>query len=315
MDTVTLTIDGRQITVDNGETVLQDFSYTFGPDRSRMEFPRRDVNGYWMCDIGRFDCHWIEGDDRLRRPLERVDDAQQPVSWHEILSKLGDRIVAARTSNPHGVCVLLSAHASHEELSVFGRLTEAFFGKSTLGPPAISMSWRYQPKSQPEGTKFTVPPVDAPNVNGALMFGFVDGQVGDEFPQADVSVLRAAVDAGHVSALYVFDPGPKGSIGDVGSIINARSRGTLLLIVQGVLLTDLARATDFVLPRASYVEKEASYTNDQGPFREGPARFRCPARQWKTGRFWSVSPPRSACRTITRTPHTFAPTARRDMRM
>ena len=27
-----------------------------------------DVNGYWMCDIGRFDYHWIEGDDRLRRP-------------------------------------------------------------------------------------------------------------------------------------------------------------------------------------------------------------------------------------------------------
>ena len=32
-----------------------------------------DVNGYWMCDIGRFDYHWIEGDDRLRRPLVRDD--------------------------------------------------------------------------------------------------------------------------------------------------------------------------------------------------------------------------------------------------
>ena len=42
-------------------------------------------------------------------------------------------------------------------------------------------------------------------------------------------------------------------------------RGTLpLLIVQGVLLTELARAADFVLPGASYVEKEASYTNGQG---------------------------------------------------
>ena len=25
-----------------------------------------DVNGYWMCDIGRFDYHWIEGDNRVR---------------------------------------------------------------------------------------------------------------------------------------------------------------------------------------------------------------------------------------------------------
>ena len=31
-----------------------------------------DVNGYWMCDIGRFDYHWIESDDRLRRPLVRT---------------------------------------------------------------------------------------------------------------------------------------------------------------------------------------------------------------------------------------------------
>ena len=39
-----------------------------------------DVNGYWMCDIGRFDYHWIEGDDRLRRPLVRDGAAlQQPV--------------------------------------------------------------------------------------------------------------------------------------------------------------------------------------------------------------------------------------------
>jgi NADH-quinone oxidoreductase subunit G len=29
-------------------------------------------------------------------------------------------------------------------------------------------------------------------------------------------------------------------------------------------LTELARSADFVLPGASYVEKEASYTNDQG---------------------------------------------------
>ena len=33
-----------------------------------------DVNGYWMCDIGRFEYHWIEGDDRLRKPLVRTGE-------------------------------------------------------------------------------------------------------------------------------------------------------------------------------------------------------------------------------------------------
>ena len=72
--------------------------------------------------------------------------------------------------------------------------------------------------------------------------------------------------------MYVFDPGPAGSLGDVRWIVDARAAGTLpLLIVQGVLLTDLARAADFVLPGASYVEKEASYTNEQGRL-QGTAR-------------------------------------------
>jgi anaerobic selenocysteine-containing dehydrogenase len=75
-----------------------------------------------------------------------------------------------------------------------------------------------------------------------------------------------------VSALYVFDPGPEGSLGDVEWILKARRRGALpLLIVQGVLMTELARTADFVLPGASYVEKEASYTNEHGRL-QGTAR-------------------------------------------
>jgi len=27
-----------------------------------------DVNEYWMCDIGRFGYHWVEGEQRLTSP-------------------------------------------------------------------------------------------------------------------------------------------------------------------------------------------------------------------------------------------------------
>ena len=210
-----------------------------------------DVNGYWMCDIGRFNYHWIEGDDRLRQPLERdATGAQHPVAWHDVMPKIAARMGAGT------VRFLLSAHASHEELFLFTRLA---------GTTAPAISWRYQPKEQPAQSKFQVPAVDAPNVNGARIFGLAPGKVGDEVQAADLSALRAAVDGGQVAALYVFDPGPDGSVGDTAWIVDARRRGTLpLLVVQGVLTTDLSRAADFVLPGASYVEKEASYTNDQG---------------------------------------------------
>jgi anaerobic selenocysteine-containing dehydrogenase len=68
-----------------------------------------------------------------------------------------------------------------------------------------------------------------------------------------------------VKALYIIDPGPDGSLGDVSWIIAARQNGTLpLMIVQAVLLTPLAEAADFVLPGAAYVEKDAIYTNETG---------------------------------------------------
>ena len=68
-----------------------------------------------------------------------------------------------------------------------------------------------------------------------------------------------------MKALFVFDPGPAGSIGDVSWVIDARKSGKLpLLIVQGVLMTDLARAADVVLPGACAFEKDGAYVNQQG---------------------------------------------------
>jgi NADH-quinone oxidoreductase subunit G len=221
-----------------------------------------DVNSYWMCDIGRFEYHWIESDDRLRKPLARTEaGVLEPVPWRDATTRVAERLDAAGKANPDGIRFLLSAHASHEELFLFRRLVEELLGTTS----AISVSWRYQPKQQPEGTKFKVPAVDAPNVTGARMLGLAPGSADEPIGEADLSSLRTAVEAGSVSALYVFDPGPDGSLGRTQWILDARRDGKLpLLVVHGVVDTALARAADFVLAGASYVEKEASYTNEQG---------------------------------------------------
>ena len=237
-----------------------------------------EVNDYWMCDIGRFDYHWIESDARLKAPLVRIEtSAAEPVSWADAISKLSSDVAA--NASRDGVRFLISAHASHEELFLLKRLSEGLKGST------ITMSWRCQPKAQPAGTKFRVPDVDAPNVAGARMLGLAPGRVRDPVERADLSALKQAVEAGRVSLLYVFDPGPDGSLGEVDWIIDARRRGVLpLLVVQGILLTDLALAADLVLPGASCAEKEASYTNDRGRL-QGTARVMPPpgdAREdWK----------------------------------
>jgi NADH-quinone oxidoreductase subunit G len=228
-----------------------------------------DVNGYWMCDIGRFDYHWIEGEDRLHRPLLKTDaGVQQPTDWREAMTKIADRLTA---DGRESLRLLVSAHASLEELFLIGRLGSA------LGIPedGVAISWRAREKPQPPNTTFKVPPVDAPNVTGARDMGFPIKAASDG--RADVSAFRQQVEQGRAKALFVFDPGPAGSIGDVSWVIQARASGKLpLLIVQGTLLTDLARAADIVLPGASSLEKDASYVNYQGRVQASSRALRAP---------------------------------------
>lgn len=218
-----------------------------------------DVNQYWMCDIGRFGYHWVEGPSRLSRPIVKGPDGTQAhASWNTALDAAGGALKAAG----NGVRFLLSAHASHEELFAFAR-----FGQQLLGDAAqhaFSVAWTTSEKPQHPDTKFVIPTVDAPNVAGARMMGLTDPSVGAGAP-ADLSALRAEVEAGAVPVLYVFDPGPDGSLGDVAWIAEARAAGRITtVIVQGVLMTALAAAADIVLPGACFAEKDASYTNMQG---------------------------------------------------
>jgi predicted molibdopterin-dependent oxidoreductase YjgC len=111
--------------------------------------------------------------------------------------------------------------------------------------------------------KFTIPPVDAPNVDGARHLGLPVPAENATAP--DLSALKRSIEAGQVKALYVVDPGPAGSAGDLSWIVRARESGQLrLLIVQGVLQSALTAAADFVLAGSTSFEKDASYTNDQG---------------------------------------------------
>ena len=220
-----------------------------------------DVNDYWMCDIGRFNYHWVEGDTRLRRPMIRTGASLEPAAWHDVEPRLRDRIQEAGANDPTSVRFLASAHASNEELFVLKELVAGLLGAD--GATSVSIGWTRLEKRQPEGTRFKVPATDAPNVNGARDLGYRVGQGNEGLP--DLKELRTAVEAGRVKAVYVLDPGPDGSLGDTSWLVAARRSGTLaLLVVQGVVMSELAAAADFVLPGTTYVEKDATYTNDKG---------------------------------------------------
>ena len=219
-----------------------------------------EVNGYWMCDIGRFDYRWMEAEGRLRRPLVRQAGELHETGWHDLMVRLREKLREDGGARPFPR-FLLSAHASLEELFLVREMARRFDGGEAAG--LITVSWKRSEKNQPGAAKFRVPAADAPNVAGARDLGLETGDASSGLP--DVSALRRSVEAGEVPALYVYDPGPEGSIGDLSWVAEARTRGRLpTLIVHGVLKTELARAADLVLPGAAAFEKDACYTNDQG---------------------------------------------------
>jgi NADH dehydrogenase/NADH:ubiquinone oxidoreductase subunit G len=215
-----------------------------------------------MCDIGRFQYLWVEGEQRLKKPLINTKNGvQQVVMWKDALTRVRDLLNTAGRKDPASVRMLASAHASHEELYLLKRLAEDLKGEG--GASHVHVAWRRSEKQQPANTKFRVPAIDAPNVNGAKDLGLaanakVDGD-------ADLSALATAIDQGRVGVLYLLDPGPDGSMGDLSWLVEARKSGRLpILIYQGVLQTELAKIADVVLPGSAWVEKDATYTNDQG---------------------------------------------------
>ncbi|HET9705625.1 MAG TPA: molybdopterin-dependent oxidoreductase [Vicinamibacterales bacterium] len=220
------------------------------------------VNDYWMCDIGRFQYLWVEGEQRLRRPtINTKDGIHQGVTWKDALMRVRDLLNAAGRKDPASVRMLASAHASHEELFLLKRVAEDLKGDG--GAAHVHVAWRRTEKQQPPNTKFHVPAIDAPNLNGAKDFGLAVNATADG--DADLSALKSAIDQGRVAVLYVLDPGPDGSMGNVSWLAEARKSGRLpVMIYEGVLQSELAKVADVVLPGAAWVEKDATYTNDKG---------------------------------------------------
>jgi predicted molibdopterin-dependent oxidoreductase YjgC len=175
----------------------------------------------------------------------------EPTAWADALVKIRERVNAAGGAPTF----LVSAHASLEEMFVVKQIAGA------LGDAPVAVAWTSTVKPQPKNTKFPVPPVDAPNLNGARDLGLVAAGG----TQPDLASLRASVKSGAAKAVYVLDPGPEGNMGDVQWLIEARRNGRLpLLIVQGPLMSTLAEAADIILPGAAWVEKDATYTNGTG---------------------------------------------------
>ena len=184
-----------------------------------------EVNDYWMCDIGRFDYRWIEGDERLQRPLLRTEAGTRA-------DRLAERDFQDRGQGHGGrrpCCAASSCRVTRRSRSSCSSAGSAVRWAS---PRMASRSRGGGARSRSRRTSSSDSGRRPLNLLGAADLGFPVRRTAT----GDLDLPRSPEILAGANALYVFDPGTEGSIGDVSWIIEARRSGALKhLIVQGAL--------------------------------------------------------------------------------
>ncbi|MES0339871.1 MAG: NADH-quinone oxidoreductase subunit NuoG [Anaerolineales bacterium] len=95
--------------------------------------PRQNerVNEIWICDKGRFAHHFATSDERLTKPLVRIDGKLIETSWKKALEHAAEGLKAAS----EGVVGLASGRVSNEDLFSFHTLLKSVGGRAILSDP------------------------------------------------------------------------------------------------------------------------------------------------------------------------------------
>ncbi|MEE2765606.1 MAG: molybdopterin-dependent oxidoreductase [Candidatus Neomarinimicrobiota bacterium] len=195
-----------------------------------------DVNGYFMCDIGRYGFHRYEKNDRIIQPMVRNGDSFDGLDWDEAIQKTADLIKESKKKTAG----IVSPFHTNESNYLMGLMM-----KDTMGllPRITSDEITY-----PSG--FRISGDRSPNLRG---MNDVSGKLTEDF----LSKIKTR----NIRGLYVLDDGVDRELNDTWKDILAKMD---FVIVQSYAMTDLARSAHIVLPGLAPFEREGTITNDQG---------------------------------------------------
>jgi NADH-quinone oxidoreductase subunit G len=237
---------GCSIFVDNNKDIV----YRLRP----RENPR--AQGYFMCDEGRFGYTYVNDPARLELPSM----GQAISTWESALPALRTELTEAAKRGGSGVAAVLSPFLTCEEAYLLAKLVKGLSADARLylgWVPMVGEDDVYPKDSKGKPTepvKFTIRAEKCPNRRGveAILKHF-EGQVR--------SFAQLVQDARELQALYITGGYPPrlGTWAD-GPVAQAL-KDVPLLVVQDMLASGLSAAARFVLPAASFAEKDGTFVN------------------------------------------------------
>ena len=200
-----------------------------------------EVNKWWMCDAGRYGYKFID-ENRIEKPLIRdKEKGVREVEWEEILNRLADEI--RKAEKPIGV--FLSPQLSNEELFLARKL---FSGKNYK---LLLLS----PRAEGDQDDFLIRADKNPNSRGAELLGFA-------YDSEGVSLFLKDCEAGKIGGAVIFGQ-------DVLSLPDGRLAESAMNHLEWIAFIGsnynlTSETATFVLPSATYAEKNGTFTNFEG---------------------------------------------------
>jgi NADH-quinone oxidoreductase subunit G len=232
------------------------------------------AQGDFMCDEGRFGFHYANSDRRFLQPLVRGDDRPapgtqdgraQPHPWQKVVAALRQELVEAIGRDGSAVAAILSPFLTCEEAYLLAKYLKGLSGevRLALGPvPVIGEDDSY-PKDRRgnvvQPVKFTIRAEKCPNRRGVeevlRHFQGVIIKADDIFWAAGEGKVRAVYIAGG------YPPRPGGWVAEE-SVFGLRS--VPLLVVQDLLPSPASELAKYVIPAATFAEKDGTFVNHAG---------------------------------------------------
>lgn len=206
----------------------------------------KEVNGYWMCDEGRYAYHAIDALNRLKDPMIRETEGFRAISWEEAIQKVATALRSTLSATgPESVGVLASPQMTNEELF---RLRQLF-------RDSLKVRWiefRVPAREKLTSDDFLITADKSPNARGAEILGLA----GD----GSEALLRACSE-GRIRFLYLCHHDLTRAF-DREQVRAALSRVDFVAF-HGSWDQPTAAMAHIQLPAAAYAEKDGTFTNLQ----------------------------------------------------
>ena len=194
------------------------------------------VNGYFMCDIGRYGFHQYENIERITSPLHQSNGDFSEISWDSAIKEIIDRLKV----NGSKTAAIASPFHTNETNYMLGRLFHGLIGTFPF----------MEDKEITYPSGFRISGDRSPNKQGMY----------DLCPQI-VKDLPSKIKKQNIRGIYILDNGIDIELDDVWKKI---LKTMDFVVVQSYVMTSLSKTADIILPGLSPFESEGTITNDQG---------------------------------------------------